>query len=722
MDMTKNKGLAIVLSICCVSALYGDEVITLEQIGISTQKKANNTSTLQLDESTSTASKLGITIKETPASVEVINSDTMKQRGDTTIKQAVTKTTGIIGGASGHGTVGNYTARGFSGYPGIDFLNDGLKLNGTIFSKRTLDVANLDRIEVIRGASSVLNGEGSVGATVNLITKKPSFTKEETEVGLRFGSYDSYRFNFGSAGIITEDKLAYRVDVLTREVGSNFDGEKRDVDSLSASLLYKIDDNLFTTLSLEKSKDDSTNDYQGTPLVNGKLDKSVRKINYNNLKDGIDRGESLWIKQGIEWYPTESLEVKNQLYYQNADSDVRRLYLAVQDTTNPDRVNRRGYDASQKQDLLGNRFDFMFKGDVLGLQNRFLIGFDVSRLELNREQSTYAGNILSTSMYNPEKLYFKDFFKSTGDDYKKLDVNVKLNQIGVFVEDQLSITDNLKLVGGIRHDTYDTKYDFKQGLSSSIEQTIDKTHNEFSYRAGLVFDLTDTTTLYTSYASSFESGDASASLFTRNATQAKLDLTKAEQYEIGLKQSFLDNKADFTASAYQVTKKNMFVSNPTPGAGLLNVGEQTAKGFEVALGMQPIEHLQINANLSYTDSKYDDFVHNGVDYSGKTPSSVPKYVGNLGVRYEPIANFGIGTWIKYVDSFHTDNIGFANSVELPSYTVADLTLDYTYNKNTSFSFLLKNVTDEIYATTSRRDTQVFLGEARSFEFGINYKL
>jgi len=707
--------LAIALSICCTNALYGDEVTTLEQIDVmSDQNKVNNTTT-------STGSKLGLTIKETPASVEIINSETMEQRGDSTVIRAVTKATGITGGNSGHGTTGNYSVRGFSGYPGIDFLNDGIKLNGTIFSKRTLDVSNLDRIEIIRGASSVLNGEGSVGATVNLITKKPSLTKEETEVGFRFGSYDSYRFNFGSAGIITEDKLAYRVDILTREIGSNFDGEKRDVDSLSASLLYKIDDNLLTSLSFEKSKDDGKHDYQGTPLVNGKLDKSVRKINYNNLEDGIDRGESLWIKQGIEWYPAENIEVKNLLYYQKADSDVRRLYLAVQDPANPNMVNRRGYDSSQKQDLIGNRFDFMHKGDIFGLQNRFLIGFDVSRLELNREQSTFAGNMLSTPMYNPEKLYYKDFFKSTGDDYKKPDVDVRLNQIGVFLEDQLSITDSLKLVGGIRHDTYDTKYDFKQGLSSPIEQTIDKTHNEFSYRTGLVYDVTGTTTLYTSYASSFESGDASASLFTRNAAQAKLGLTKAEQYEIGLRQSFLDDKAELTASAYKITKKNMFVNNPTPGAGLLNVGEQTAKGFEIALGIQPIEQIQINANLSYTDSKYDDFVHNGVDYSGKTPSSVPKYVGNLGVRYEPIANFGIGTWIKHVDSFYTDNIGFSNSVKLPSYTIADLTLDYTYNKNTTFSFLIKNLTDEIYATTARRDTQVFLGEARSFEFGVNYK-
>ena len=719
--MLIKKRKFLFVSLFASSLLFANETI-LDEIKVTDESEGNFTGYInQLKQETSTGSKLGLTIKETPASVEVINSKTMEQRGDSTVIRAVTKATGITGGSSGYGTVGAYSVRGFSGHPGIDILQDGIKLNGTTFSKRTLDVSNLDRIEVIRGASSVLNGEGSIGATVNLITKKPSFTKEETELGFKGGSYDSYRFNFGTGGVAVENKLAYRVDVLTRQLGSNYDGEKRDIDSLSASLLYKLNDNLLTTLSIEKSKEDGKHDYQGTPLVNGKLDKSVRKINYNNLEDGIDKGDSLWIKNNLEWYPTQNIELKNQIYYQNADSDIRRLYMAVQDKANPTMVQRRGWDSSQKQDLIGNRLDLIHKGNFFGLENRFLSGIDISRLELNREQSTDAGNIINTPMYNPTKMYYKDFFKPTTDDYKKPDVDIKLNQIGVYIEDQLSIMDNLKLVAGIRHDTYDIKYDFKAGPSSPIAQKIDKTHNKFSYRGGLVYDLTDTTTLYTSYASSFESGNSSASFFSMSAAQTKLDLTKAEQFEVGLRQSFLDDKAEFTASAYKITKKNMFVNNPTPGTGLLNVGKQSSKGFEIALGIQPIEQIQIDANLSYTDSKYDDFVHNGVDYAGKTPSSIPKYVANLGIRYMPISNLGIGTWVKYVDSFYTNNIGFANSVKLPSYTTVDLTLDYTYNKNTTFSFLLKNLTDEMFATTARRDTQVFLGDARSFEFGINYK-
>ncbi|MDO7321496.1 hypothetical protein Q5V87_20380, partial [Acinetobacter baumannii] len=74
-------------------------------------------------------------------------------------------------------------------------------------------------------------------------------------------------------------------------------------------------------------------------------------------------------------------------------SDIRRLYLAVQDTNNPNLVNRRGYDSSQQQELIGNRFDFSNKGSLFGLENKFLVRLDVSKLDLHREQSTYAGKI-----------------------------------------------------------------------------------------------------------------------------------------------------------------------------------------------------------------------------------------------------------------------------------------------------------------------------------------
>jgi len=693
------------LSVLSLSSFLHADDKNRSDLGTVNVSSQNDTGSSQLFTEASTASRLGLTLKETPASIEVLTSEIMEQRGDTTVIQAVTKTAGITGGQSGHGPGGKFVARGFSaGFPGIDFLNDGVKLNGSAFSKRAFETANLDRIEVIKGASSILNGEGSTGATVNLITKKPSFSDNQTEFGLKIGSNDSYRLNFGTGGVAIEDTLAYRVDVSTREKGSDFDGEKRTVDSLSAGLLYKINDSLFTSLSFDQTKDDGENVYIGTPLINGKLDEKIKDINYNTYTDGIEEGDSLFIKQNIQWFANSNLEVNNQVYFQNMDTQVRRPYKTLQ-VDNTDQVYIAGSDMQEKQDLIGNRIDLTYKKDIFGLQNKLLVGADVSKLNFTRDMSS-AWNGIETDIYNPIKGTFIDLNGA----YSVKNVETDIKQIAVYLEDQLNLTDNLKFVLGLRHDTIDVDWNY---FTSDTKK--DRKYKELSYRVGVVYDLSDTTTLYTSYSTSIESGN---SLVQMNASQVDLDLTQAKQYEIGLKQSFLDDKADFSISAYKIQKKDMFVSDPNTVGKVLNAGEQSSKGLELSLGVQPIEQFRIDANLAYVDAQYDDFINGSNDYTGNTPYSVPKYVANLGLRYMPITSIGIGTWINYVDSFYADD---ANTVELPSYTTIDLTLDYTHNTNTTFSFAIKNLTDELYATTSRNNYSVFLGDSRNFEFGIKYK-
>ncbi|OCL99476.1 Ferrichrome-iron receptor precursor [Aliarcobacter thereius] len=694
--------LAISVAILFFGNLLSAEGITkLDEINVMEKLEVES----QLGKELTVGSKLGLTIKETPASVEVISSKSMEERGDSTVIQAVSKAVGIQGGESGHGSSGKYASRGFVGYPGLTFLNDGIKTNSSVFLNRGLDIANLDRIEIIKGVSSILNGESSIGGSVNLITKKPSFIEEDTEFGLNIGTYDNYRFKLGVGQIAIEDKLAYRLDVSSRKKASNIEGEKRDIDSISTSILYKINDDLLTTISFDRVVDDGKNVYIGTPLIDGKLDKRVRKVNYNVYEDNLDKGDSTNIKYELEYFPTTNLEIKNLLYYQNHKAEAIRPYRAVQVGNN---VQINGTDLLDTQKVLGNRFDVLNKAKLFGFENRFLVGFDISTINSKRDMtSSWATSNYLIDIYNPNKIRFGD----TGGIYRTKNIEADINQYAIYLEDQFSISDKLKLIAGLRHDTIDVKWNYFQE-----NQRKDRTYNEFSYRTALVYDLTSSTTLYATYSESFENGGSG--LANLNSKYTDLDLTEAKQYEVGIKSSFLENKAELALSAYKIEKNNMYVVDPNNANNTLPVGQMSSKGFELSFGFNPIEELKIDANLAYTDAKYDEFIDGTNNLTGKTPNSVPKYIANLGIRYMPISNLGIGTWLRYVDSIYADD---KNSIKLPSYTVADLTLDYTYNKNTRFNFIVKNITNELYATSSKNRAEVFLGDARSFEFGVNYK-
>lgn len=661
----------------------------------------------QFEEETSTGSRLGLTIKETPASVEVVNSKTMEQRGDTTVQDTLDKTIGMTSNKIPASLM--YSTRGFIGNS-VNMLYDGTKiLGGTVMSVRPMDNSNLDKVEIIRGANSVLYGEGSIGASINLITKKPSFTKQDTELGFKVGSYDSYRFNFGTGGVAIDDVLAYRFDYSTSEKGSNIDGEKIKLDSISLGLLGKINDNLFTTLQIDKTEDNTENPYYGTPLIDGKLSKELRKENYNNLEDGINTSENLWIKQGMEWYPTSNIEVKNQFYHYDSFREWKDIEHFTYNSL--DHTVRRQYFGHLDHDhkMIGDRIDILHKGNILGLENKFVIGTDISKTDFKGKRNGFPGmDIVDAS--NPEKKYFSDVTTK----YKSKDTDTILKQYAIFIEEQLNLSDNLKFVCGVRYDTLDANWTWHEIKSDSIS----KKYNAFSYKVGFVYDITDMTTFYTSYNTGTEPGGPTMLLMYPEDTT--FDLTKAEQYEIGIKQSFLNYKAEIGASLYQIKKKNIFTPDPKNPNLFINVGRQSSKGLEFNIGLQPTKEFQIDANVGIVDAQYDEYQDGNLSYNGNNPYSIPKYVGNLGVRYMPISELGIGTWIRHVDSVYTDE---GNTLKLPAYTTVDLTLDYTYNKNTTFSFMIKNLTDEFYATRMHYNPtgQVMIGNSRNYEFGVNYK-
>ena len=690
----------------CSTAMAEDKSTTLSDIIVT--DKSVDTRTLKLDEKAQTGSHLGLKIKDTPASIEVVDENTMKARGDRTVLEAAEKMTGFTG-EHNPGTPGSFSVRGFEGNS-VAWLYNGIRIpGGSGMSARGIDTANIERIEVLRGPASVLYGEGAIGAAVNLITRSPSFDEQPLEIDYAYSSFDSYRFHLGGGGILKEDLAACRVDVSTNRYGSDVDDERNNLDRINASVLIQPTDTIALTLELDRMEDEAENIYYGTPLVNGEISESLREINYNNLTDNVYGSDTTWLRANLEWKPTVNWKVSNQLYSYDSYREWRNVeYYTYNGGANPTVTREWWGDLDHDHQVLGNRLDVLNTANVFGFNNRFLVGADISHVDFQTKRNGFPGSDEVDAVNPPEV----DFISVAGV-YRSLARDVEIDQWSLFAEDQFAITDGLKLVGGVRFDSFDTRWIYYDQDGYPEEN---KAHEFTTWRLGVVYDLIKNLTLYGAYATAVEPG---GTLLLLNREKSQLDLTEASQIEIGLKQMLWDDRAMWTVAVYDITKENLFVSDPDSPSNLLPVGQQSSKGVEFSVGIKPAAQFQIDANIAVVDAEYDDYSTGNppVSYAGNTPPFVPKWVANLGLSYLPTEDLRFNAWLRHVDSVFIDD---ANTIELPDYTTLDLSADYKLTSSTDIGFRVRNVTDEVYAQSSYYG-QVLLADPRTYEVSLSVR-
>ena len=220
-----------------------------------TRTYPEGTGTLGLQEQSSGSSRLGVTLREIPASVEVITQQTMQERGLRTVSEAIQAATGVTVNDLGVNP-GAFSMRGFSNQQ-IRLLFDGLSLEPTGFTTRPRDSWNLDRIEILKGPASVVYGEGAVAGMVNLVTKRPVREAQGSEAFLSYGSFNTVRAGVGSGGTLGTDKLHYRVD-LSYQNGDSYlgpQGTPFTFWNMTSAVLYDVTSRLSVELSFDIAYD-----------------------------------------------------------------------------------------------------------------------------------------------------------------------------------------------------------------------------------------------------------------------------------------------------------------------------------------------------------------------------------------------------------------------------------------------------------------------------------
>ncbi|CAA0113870.1 Ferrichrome outer membrane transporter/phage receptor [BD1-7 clade bacterium] len=662
---------------------------------------------LSLDAQNDASNRLGLEIIDVPGSVEIITKENIAIKGDFSSLSAVTRATGFASSASPGNGGSSVAVRGFNGHGSVVQTYDGVRLYvgaGTVTFPA--DTWTLDKIEVLRGPGSVINGVGAVGATVNYVPKAPSFDDVRHDLSVTAGSFDLRRIAYGSGGRIT-DELAYRVDAVYHESEGYVDNGDEKRQAIAGAFLYRPLENLDIKFSVDYA-DIEDSAYWGTPLVNGKILDSTRENNYNVI-DGLVEYEDLWPRLSVKWKINEAITLRNDLYYLTATRHWRNVESYNHNTTTG-KIDRSFYlEILHDQSQLGNRSDVLFDFDIGDMENRLNVGFEVNSIDFTHTNNAPYGTVENNpavDLHNPRPGFWRDGALNRTTKAFTSDTL----QYAFFLDEHLQITEQIAVIAGVRHDIIDvSREDFARDNGNGDTFAADMKDIDLSgtsWRLGAVYQPVSNLSIY---GQASKAVDSIQSLLT--ATNPNLELTEGRQFEIGLKQQFWDNRAQYTIALFDIVKKNLLVSDP--GGVQRQVGQQSSQGVEFEFFLRPTDNFDIDFNIAAVNPKYDDFG----DFTDNTPRDVPKLTANLWMNWQFVDAWTLSGGLRHVGKRYAND---ANTSELPSYTIYDASLRWAVANDLQLSLLAKNLSDDKNFVLAPYGDQWILGEPRSAEISVNY--
>jgi iron complex outermembrane receptor protein len=716
------------MAVAAVTAFQAAHAQSSAGLDAITVEGSRDASSLHLEGSSGTASRLGLSVRETPASVEILSQDAIQQRGARTFSEALRGMAGLSGG----GPPSSPTTLSTRGFTSLMYLYDGVRSSGAGVTNRVQDTWNYDRIEVLKGPASVLDGEGAIGGVVNFVTKRPDRDNPHKEALLSYGSYGTTRAAFGFGGALG-DASAYRIDYSRNDtkVGTiERNGER--IDHFTSGLALDLGGSVKLDLSFDYLRDNN-DAYWGTPLVprsfatqptnvvstpDGRvIDRRTARNNYNVLDDD-NASETYWLRArltgqldgGWSWRNEFSANKSNRVF-RNSES---ATFVA------PASIARDQTLITHDQDFWLDRFDATHKGTIGGMDNRFVVGGEYSETRFGSQRrfsnsSAATASLLRVPVFDPYLGFFNDDPALSVGGGNRTNTLSKVKVTSLFVEDALKPMRNLTLVGGLRHDRTEVDRAITD-LNLGSYTRFGASYRSTSGRIGAVYDLTPQSSIYAQYTNATLPVN---SLFLLSASNAAFPMSRGRQAEVGFKQSLPEANLEWTAAAYKIELDNVLSRDPDNAANTVNNGRQSSRGLELSAVWKPTREWTLAGNLAALDARFDTLVEAGnVSRVGKTPPNVPERVANLFATYRPDnSKFGYFVSLNRTGPMFTDT---ANQIRINGYTTMDAAVSYRL-KNALLSLRVRNLTDKLYATwVGRATSQVLLAPRRTFEVSAKF--
>lgn len=647
-----------------------------------------------------TATKTDTSLLETPQSISVITSDQIEDQRAQSVQEALRYSAGVVADQYGQDSRGeSYSVRGMDA---VQYIN-GLRALNTYYTETTRpDPYALERVEILRGPSSMLYGAGGVGGLVNLVTKRPEETARG-EIGVSLGNYNRKQIQADITGPVADsDTLFYRLVMLGRDSNVQVDHVDSQRTLFAPSLTWKPSDKTTLTLMAQYQKDDDTGSTPQFLPWSGVLRPNPNgKISYDTFLGDPDfdkyTTESNQLGWAFEHAFNDTWTVRQNLRYTSSKNSYRSLYVnSFTGGANPfidpaQRVLNRYVDASKsdaKTFNVDNSAEAKFETGAL--KHTLLVGLDYSRFR--QQKSGYGdfaqGNAIDIfdPVYNPI-----DF--SNINAYK--DPLARQFQTGVYVQDQIKL-DNWIATLSLRRDRAKNK----------VEGSDEQIDMQTTGRYGLTYVFDNGWAPYVSYAESF---------LPVAGTDKNGDLFKpqnGEQWELGIKYMPEGSRTKFTAAIFEITDTNRLTPDLDPAAGpfdSVQKAEVRSRGLELEAAASFDNRLDVIANYSYTDARYSK--SNDPAEKGNQVETIPKHLASVWA----VKRFAIGDTDGFRAGFGVRYVGASwdstHALKAPDVTLFDALLGFDHG-SWRYALNASNLFDKEYVSTCISRGDCWLGSRR----------
>lgn len=669
------------------------------------------------------AGRLGLSNRETPATVDVITQDDIQAQGLRNAVEAINAAPGVTSGTL-PGSMGSVSMRGF--HRAVNYLYDGVRMANSDVGTRNWDAWAFERIEVIKGPASVTSGEGALAGAINFVPRRPQLSETSGEVLASYGSFETGRIA-GDVNLPLGQTLAMRANASYSRTSGWIDDTDSNSFAFSGSLLFKPSERFSLVLSGDYFEDDYNSIYYGTPLVSTAiardpsdavsgsaglvLDKAMRRVNFD-VTDGNMGSDTVWLRAHAEYELAQSLRLVSDTSWYSSDRQWRDSdeYTFNSGTGLIDRYTSL---ITHDHQYWSQRLHLAFDGAIGGIRSRLTVGAEFAGTDFFTVRRF--GNAPSADPFEPVRGTFPTPDNSANFGTRQ-DITANVESFALFGEAALNLTDELLVVGGIRFD--DVKLERSiLNVTTAVRSNYGQDYDPISWRAGAVYSVTPLTQIFAQYTRAVT--PVSGLLFL-SATNASFDLTTGYSYEAGIKTSLIGRGVEFTASAFKIRQDNILTRDPTNPAVTIQGGNLQSKGVEMALNIPVTAELTVALSGTLLDAEYGElFESGGVDRAGNRPPNVPEQVFDAVVTYSPkAAPITLTAAVRHNGNFFTSN---ANTVLVNASTTFDASLAW----NASFGTLTlrgRNLTDAFYADWSGYASGlVFIGAPRSVELSWHSK-